>query len=56
VFGSNLLFTQDAGYFDSAEGMLPLLHTWTLGVAGTRTSSCMALWPWQHPDHSTTLP
>jgi len=32
VFGSNLLFTQDAGYFDSAEGMLPLLHTWTLGV------------------------
>ena len=32
VFGSNLLFTQDAGYFASAEGMLPLLHTWTLGV------------------------
>lgn len=32
LFASNLLFTQDAGYFDSAEGMQPLLHTWTLGV------------------------
>lgn len=32
VFGSNLLFTCDVVYFDSAEGMLPLLHTWTLGV------------------------
>lgn len=32
LFASNLLFTQEAGYFDSAEGMQPLLHTWTLGV------------------------
>ncbi len=32
LFASNLLFTQEAGYFDSVEGMQPLLHTWTLGV------------------------
>lgn len=32
LFASNLLFTQETGYFDSAEGMQPLLHTWTLGV------------------------
>jgi peptidoglycan/LPS O-acetylase OafA/YrhL len=32
LFASNLLFTQGTGYFDSEEGMLPLLHTWTLGV------------------------
>ena len=32
LFASNLLFAQKAGYFDSAEGMQPLLHTWTLGV------------------------
>lgn len=32
LFASNLLFVRETGYFDSAEGMLPLLHTWTLGV------------------------
>ncbi len=32
LFASNLLFAQKAGYFDSVEGMQPLLHTWTLGV------------------------
>ncbi len=32
VFASNLLFVRETGYFDSVEGMLPLLHTWTLGV------------------------
>lgn len=32
LFASNLLFTQETGYFDSEEGMQPLLHTWTLGV------------------------
>jgi peptidoglycan/LPS O-acetylase OafA/YrhL len=32
LFASNLLFAQEAGYFDSVEGMQPLLHTWTLGV------------------------
>jgi peptidoglycan/LPS O-acetylase OafA/YrhL len=32
LFASNLLFTQDTGYFDSEEGIQPLLHTWTLGV------------------------
>ncbi len=32
LFASNLLFARDTGYFDSAEGMQPLLHTWTLGV------------------------
>ncbi len=32
LFASNLLFAREAGYFDSVEGMLPLLHTWTLGV------------------------
>ncbi len=32
LFASNLLFVRETGYFDSAEGMQPLLHTWTLGV------------------------
>ncbi len=32
LFASNLLFVRETGYFDSTEGMLPLLHTWTLGV------------------------
>lgn len=32
LFASNLLFVRETGYFDSVEGMLPLLHTWTLGV------------------------
>jgi peptidoglycan/LPS O-acetylase OafA/YrhL len=32
LFGSNLLFARDVGYFDSAAGAEPLIHTWTLGV------------------------
>lgn len=32
LFVSNILFSGDRGYFDSLDGMLPLLHTWTLGV------------------------
>lgn len=32
LFASNLLFARETGYFDSVEGMLLLLHTWTLGV------------------------
>ena len=32
VFASNLYFMRGTGYFDGAEGTLPLLHTWTLGV------------------------
>ena len=32
LFASNLLFARETGYFDSVEGMMPLLHTWTLGV------------------------
>lgn len=32
VFASNIHFARGTGYFDGAEGSLPLLHTWTLGV------------------------
>lgn len=32
IFGSNILFSQRDGYFDSASEMKPLLHTWSLGV------------------------
>lgn len=32
LFASNIHFARGTGYFDAAEGMLPLLHTWTLGV------------------------
>ncbi len=32
LFASNLFYAREVDYFDSAEGMLPLLHTWTLGV------------------------
>lgn len=32
VFASNIRFAMGTGYFDGAEGSLPLLHTWTLGV------------------------
>lgn len=32
LFASNLLFVRETGYFDSVEGMQPLLHTWTLGM------------------------
>jgi len=32
LFASNLFYAREVDYFDSAEGTLPLLHTWTLGV------------------------
>ena len=32
LFGSNLLFWQEAGYFDTASELKPLLHTWSLSV------------------------
>jgi len=32
LFASNVKFARGTGYFDGAEGTLPLLHTWTLGV------------------------
>lgn len=32
VFGSNILFYRESGYFDSASELKPLLHTWSLGV------------------------
>ncbi len=32
LFASNLFYAREVDYFDSAGGMLPLLHTWTLGV------------------------
>jgi len=32
AFGSNILFWQEAGYFDEPSHLKPLLHTWTLGV------------------------
>lgn len=32
LFASNLFYAREVDYFESAEGMLPLLHTWTLGV------------------------
>lgn len=32
LFGSNILFWQESGYFDSQAETKPLLHTWSLGV------------------------
>ena len=32
VFGSNLLFWRESGYFNSAADLKPLLHTWSLAV------------------------
>jgi peptidoglycan/LPS O-acetylase OafA/YrhL len=32
LFASNIHFARGTGYFDSGEGAVPLLHTWTLGV------------------------
>lgn len=32
VFASNILFKMQAGYFDSASVLKPLLHTWSLAV------------------------
>jgi peptidoglycan/LPS O-acetylase OafA/YrhL len=32
VFGSNILFWQQSGYFDKAAELKPLLHTWSLAV------------------------
>jgi len=32
LFGSNILFYNEAGYFDSAAELKPLLHTWSLAV------------------------
>lgn len=32
LFGSNILFWREAGYFDRAAEEKPLLHTWSLGV------------------------
>jgi peptidoglycan/LPS O-acetylase OafA/YrhL len=32
VFGSNILFWSESGYFDTAAPLKPLLHTWSLAV------------------------
>jgi peptidoglycan/LPS O-acetylase OafA/YrhL len=32
LFGSNVLFWRESGYFDTAAELKPLLHTWSLGV------------------------
>lgn len=32
VFGSNILFYKEAGYFDVANILKPLLHTWSLSI------------------------
>lgn len=32
IFGSNILFAQKSGYFDTAAELKPLLHTWSLAV------------------------
>jgi peptidoglycan/LPS O-acetylase OafA/YrhL len=32
IFGSNILFWGESGYFDSAAELKPLLHTWSLAV------------------------
>lgn len=32
LFGSNVLFWQESGYFDAAAEAKPLLHTWSLAV------------------------
>ena len=32
IFSSNILFWIEAGYFDAAAELKPLLHTWSLGV------------------------
>lgn len=32
LFAANLQFARGTDYFDSAEGLQPLIHTWTLGV------------------------
>ncbi|WOJ95029.1 acyltransferase family protein [Congregibacter variabilis] len=32
LFGSNILFWQESGYFQSAAELKPLLHTWSLAV------------------------
>jgi peptidoglycan/LPS O-acetylase OafA/YrhL len=32
AFGSNLLFWQEASYFDRAAALKPLLHLWSLGI------------------------
>lgn len=32
LFGSNVLFWRESGYFDRAAELKPLLHTWSLGV------------------------
>lgn len=32
LFGSNILFWQETGYFDTASELKPLLHTWSLAV------------------------
>jgi peptidoglycan/LPS O-acetylase OafA/YrhL len=32
VFAANLRFARGTDYFESAEGLQPLIHTWTLGV------------------------
>jgi peptidoglycan/LPS O-acetylase OafA/YrhL len=32
IFASNILFSRQSGYFDTAAELKPLLHTWSLGV------------------------
>ena len=32
IFSSNIIFFLDSGYFDTASGLKPLLHTWSLAV------------------------
>jgi len=32
LFASNMLFSKQSGYFDTAAALKPLLHTWSLGI------------------------
>jgi peptidoglycan/LPS O-acetylase OafA/YrhL len=42
LFGSNLVFWRDAGYFDAAAQSKPLLHLWSLGIE----EQFYIAWPW----------
>lgn len=41
LFGSNILFWSEAGYFDQASHIKPLLHTWSLAIE----EQFYILWP-----------
>ncbi len=41
LFGSNMVFFSEAGYFDASSDIKPLLHTWSLGIE----EQFYVLWP-----------